>query len=142
MGRDQCMVQTTAEDVIICIAPQRDEPVMESVTVSGHTPHCTHCSYHYTTFQVSFGQNINNSVGQLEYFFTTPTVDIAPIILVVLIVGGAAGGVVLLICVIFVLIIFPVMCYYHSTVSKYKEELKFAQQPVYIMLVYIIAYFK
>ena len=20
---------------------------MESVTVSGHTPHCTHCSYHY-----------------------------------------------------------------------------------------------
>ena len=87
-----------------------------------------------TTFQVSFGQNINNSVGQLEYISQAPTVDIAPIA------GGAAGGAVLLICVIIVLIIFPVVCYYHSTVSKYKEELKFAQQPVYT-LVNIIAYF-
>ena len=72
-----------------------------------------------TTFQVSFGQNINNSVGQLEYFFT---VDIAPIA------GGAAGGAVLLIIIICVLI---VLCYYHTTLSKYKKELKFAQQPVY-----------
>ena len=47
VGRDQCVVQTTADTVITCTAPQRDEPVMESVTVSGHTPHCTHCSYHY-----------------------------------------------------------------------------------------------
>ena len=73
VGRDQCVVQTTADTVITCIAPQRDEPVMESVTVSGHTAPTVAIT---TTFQVSFGQNINNSVGQLEYFFT---VDIAPI---------------------------------------------------------------
>ena len=52
-----------------------------------------------TTFQVSFGQNINNSVGQLEYISQAAAVDIAPIA------GGAAGGVVLLICVILVLFI-------------------------------------
>ena len=37
VGRDQCVVQTTSDTVITCIAPQRDEPVTESVTVSGHT---------------------------------------------------------------------------------------------------------
>ena len=99
VGRDQCVVQTTAEDVITCIAPQRDEPVMESVTVSGLTAPTVAIT---TTFQVSFGQNINNSVGQLEYFFTAPTVDIAPIA------GGAAGGAVLLIIIICVLIVLPV----------------------------------
>ena len=120
VGRDQCVVQTTADTVITCTAPQRDEPVVENVTVSGHTPHCTHCIT--TTFQVSFGQNINNSVGQLEYISQAAAVDIAPIA------GGAAGGVILLIIIICVLIVLPVMCYY---LSKYKKELKFAQQPVY-----------
>ena len=79
VGRDQCVVQSFAKQVITCTAPQRDEPVMESVTVSGHTPHCTHCIAITTTFQVSFGQNINNSVGQLEYFSQAAAVDIAPI---------------------------------------------------------------
>ena len=78
-----------------------------------------------TTFQVSFGQNINNSVGQLEYISQAAAVDIAPIA------GGAAGGAVLLIIIICVLIIIPVVCNHHSTVSKYEEKLKFAQQPVY-----------
>ena len=114
VGRDQCVVQTTAETVITCITPQRDEPVVESVTVSGHTPHCTHCSYHYylsgviwteftTTFQVSFGQNINNSVGQLEYVSMAPAVDIAPIA------GGIIGGMVLLICVILFLLFLKIV---------------------------------
>ena len=34
VGRDQCVVETISDTVITCIAPQRDEPVMESVTVS------------------------------------------------------------------------------------------------------------
>ena len=34
VGRDQCVVETISEIVITCIAPQRDEPVIESVTVS------------------------------------------------------------------------------------------------------------
>ena len=79
-----------------------------------------------TTFQVSFGQNINNTVGQIEYMIQGSTSDIAPII------GGAVGGVVILICIILFLIIIPIMCYHCSTVSKYKEELKYAQQPVYM----------
>ena len=68
VGRDQCVVQlTTADTVITCIAPQRDEPVMESVIVSVQTPHYAYS--HAAALQVSFGLNtyINNSVGQLEY---------------------------------------------------------------------------
>ena len=34
VGRDLCVVQTTGDTVITCIAPQRDEPVVENVTVS------------------------------------------------------------------------------------------------------------
>ena len=34
VGRDQCVIVTTASAVIYCYAPQRDEPVTESVTVS------------------------------------------------------------------------------------------------------------
>ena len=33
VGRDQCVVEAIADTVITCYAPQRDEPVMESVTV-------------------------------------------------------------------------------------------------------------
>ena len=46
VGRDQCVVQTTSDIVITCIAPQRDDPVTESVTVSGNTA-AMYCSYHY-----------------------------------------------------------------------------------------------
>ena len=82
---------------------------------------------------MSFGQNINNSVGQIEYISqlmgSSVNVDFSFII------GGAVGGVVLLsifaIFTIFVLIIIPVMCYHRSKVSKYKKELKYAQQPVH-----------
>ena len=43
VGRDQCVVETTSDTVITCIAPQRDEPVVENVTVhvSEHTPYVT-----------------------------------------------------------------------------------------------------
>ena len=34
VGRDQCVVQATADTIIVCIAPQRDEPVLENVIVS------------------------------------------------------------------------------------------------------------
>ena len=34
VGRDQCVVQAIADTLIICIAPQRDEPVSENVIVS------------------------------------------------------------------------------------------------------------
>ena len=33
VGRDRCMVEAIADTVIICYAPQRDEPAIESVTV-------------------------------------------------------------------------------------------------------------
>ena len=33
VGKDQCVVEAAADTVITCIAPQRDEPVIESVTV-------------------------------------------------------------------------------------------------------------
>ena len=56
-----------------------------------------------TTFQVSFGQNINNSVGQLEYVSMAPAVDIAPIA------GGIIGGMVLLICVILFLLFLKIV---------------------------------
>ena len=59
-----------------------------------------------TTFQVSFGQNINNTVGQIEYIGQGSTSDIF------LIISIAVGGVVLLV-VTFVLIIVKAMyCQY------------------------------
>ena len=64
-------------------------------------------------------------MGQIEYIGQGSTSEIGPII------GGVVGGVVILICIILFLIIIPIMCYHCSTVSKYKEELKYAQQPVY-----------
>ena len=58
VGRDNCVVETTADTAITCFAPQRDKPVMEKVTVSATLITCTivpmlHC------MQVSFGLNIN-----------------------------------------------------------------------------------
>ena len=35
VGRDQCVVRITSDTIITCIAPQRDEPVVENVIVSG-----------------------------------------------------------------------------------------------------------
>ena len=71
-----------------------------------------------TTFQVSFGQNINNSVGQLEYIGFVSALGVVPIAPIV----GGVGGAVLLICVILVLIIIPVVCYHRTKVSKGKQQ--------------------
>ena len=110
------LVQTTADTVITCIAPQRDEPVLESVIVSGQTPHYAYS--HAAALQVSFGLNINNSVGQLEYTAGLDTAAIA---------RGVSGGVVLLIFIL--LLIFSIILYcYLSSISKYKQELVIAQQ--------------
>ena len=65
-----------------------------------------------TTFQVSFGQNINNSVGQLEYLSMAPAVDIAPIA------GGIVGGMVLMICVILFLIFLK---FAHRLCSRHQQ---------------------
>ena len=65
-------------------------------------------------------------MGQIEYISQgSPSADIGPII------GGAVGGVVLLIIIIIFVIVIPIVFYHRSTVSKYKVELKYAQQPVY-----------
>ena len=39
VGQDQCVVQTTGATIITCVAPQRNESVMETVIVSEHTSH-------------------------------------------------------------------------------------------------------
>ena len=39
VGQDQCVVQTTGATIITCVAPRRNEPVIETVTVSEHTSH-------------------------------------------------------------------------------------------------------
>ena len=71
-----------------------------------------------------FGQNVNSSVGQLEYIATgqlasSNTADIA---------GGVTGGVALF---MILLLIFSATLYcYLSSISKYKHELEHAQQPV------------
>ena len=62
VGRDNCVVEATADTAITCFAPQRDKPVMENVTVSATLITYVHYSSH-AALQVSFGLNINNSVG-------------------------------------------------------------------------------
>ena len=77
---------------------------------------------HYSShaaLQVSFGLNINNSVGRLEYTAGPDTAAIA---------GGVTGGVVLLIVFILLLIFSPILYCYLSSISKYKQELEIAQQ--------------
>ena len=126
VGRDNCVVETTADTAITCFAPQRDKPVMEKVTVSATLITCTivpmlHC------MQVSFGLNINDSVGQLEYTagpdagLDTAGPDTAAIA------GGVTGGVVLLIFIL-LLICSPILYCYLSSISKYKQKLEIAQQ--------------
>ena len=34
VGSDKCVIQSVGDTLITCIAPQRDEPVEEDVTVS------------------------------------------------------------------------------------------------------------
>ena len=66
-----------------------------------------------------FGQNINVSVGQLEYISNTAAIA-----------GGVTGGVAL---ILILLLIFSAILYcYLSSISKYKHELEHAQQPVYV----------
>ena len=75
---------------------------------------------HYSShaaLQVSFGLNINNSVGRLEYTAGPDTAAIA---------GGVTGGVVLLI--VFILVFSIILYCYLSSISKYKQELEIAQQ--------------
>ena len=67
--------------------------------------------------QVSFGQNIDNNVGQLEYTAAPDTAAIA---------GGVTGGVVLLI--VFILIFSIFLYCYLSSIFKYKQQLEIAQQ--------------
>ena len=69
---------------------------------------------------MSFGQNVNNSVGQLEYTAASP--DTAAIA------GGVAGGAVLLVLILLLLIVSPILYCYLSSISKYKQELVIAQQ--------------
>ena len=74
--------------------------------------------------QVLFGQNINNSVDQLEYTAGGPDTagpDTA------VIAGGVTGGVVLLIFIL-LLIFSPILYCCLSSISKYKQELVVAQQ--------------
>ena len=87
------LVQTTSDTVITCIAPQRDEPVLENVIVSISSHHI----YSHAALQVSFGLNINYSVGQLQYTAGPDTAAIA---------GRVSGGVVLLIFILLLLIFF------------------------------------
>ena len=82
VGRDNCVVEATADTAITCFAPQRDKPVIENVTVSATLITYVHNSSH-AALQVSFGLNINNSVGQLEYTAGLDTAAIA---------GGVTGG--------------------------------------------------
>ena len=75
---------------------------------------------------MSFGQNINNTVGQIEYMslINDIVVDLLPIVF------GIFGGL-LLLCLILVSAICAFVFYHRSTVSKYKVKLEYAQQPVY-----------
>ena len=74
---------------------------------------------------MSFGQNINHIVGQLEYIsLQAPFIDTAAIA------GGVTGGVVLILILVSLMISIFLYCYF-STIFKYKHELEYAQQPVY-----------
>ena len=45
VGRDQCVVEAIADTVITCYAPQRDEPVFESVTVRTRSTQSKLCNH-------------------------------------------------------------------------------------------------
>ena len=68
-----------------------------------------------TTFQVSFGQNINNTVGQIEYISQGSTSEIAPII------GGVVGGVVILVIIVLVVCFIPIILFSIKQ-SKQKDK--------------------
>ena len=127
VGQDQCVVQTTGATIITCVAPQRNEPVMETVRVSELTSHTPSILLYVckaiVISQVMFGLNINNTVGMLEYGSVSDS--IAPIA------GGVAGGVIVLLLIFILVILVPIIYCYYSSISKYKVELERAQQPVY-----------
>ena len=47
VGRDQSVVQNSSDAVITFIAPQRDEPVIENVTVSGNKNYNMHNNFYH-----------------------------------------------------------------------------------------------
>ena len=70
-----------------------------------------------------FGLNLNSTQLLLEYA-DQAGVLIAPI-------AGVAGGVFVLSLILILIILVPIIYCYYSSISKYKDELKRAQQPVY-----------
>ena len=46
-------------------------------------------------------------------------------------IGGGVGGGVIVLLLIFLTILVPIIYCYYSSISKYKDELERAQQPVY-----------
>ena len=124
VGQDQCVVQTTGATIITCVAPQRNEPVMEIGTVSAHTLHLLmYVCKAIVISQVMFGLNINNTVGMLEYGSVSDGIAA--------IAGGVVGGVIVLLLIFILVILVPIIYCYYSSISKYKDELERAQQPVY-----------
>ena len=69
-----------------------------------------------------FGLNTNSFPLMLEY---ANQADIAAIV------GGVAGGVIVLLLIFILIILVPIIYCYYSSISKYKDELERAQQPVY-----------
>ena len=131
VGQDQCVVQTTGATIITCVAPQRNEPVMETVIVSEHTAYtpptgCVHVIVVITTSfsQVMFGLNLNSTPLMLQYA-NQAGIPIAAVA------GGVAGGVIVLLLIFILVILVPIIYCYYSSISKYKDELERAQQPVY-----------
>ena len=74
-----------------------------------------------------FGLNLNSAQLLLEYADQTGVL-IAPIAGVA---GGVAGGVIVLSLILILIILVPIIYCYYSSISKYKDELERAQQPVY-----------
>ena len=73
---------------------------------------------------MSFGQNIDNIVGQLEYTAAPGTAGLDTAVIA----GGVTGGVVLMIFIILLSIFSPILYFYISSISKYKQEIEIAQQ--------------
>ena len=71
-----------------------------------------------------FGLNLNSTSLMLEYA-NQADIPIAAIA------GGVAGGVIMLLLIFILVILVPIIYCYYSSISKYKDELERAQQPVY-----------
>ena len=78
---------------------------------------------------MSFGQNINQTVGQLEYINQQDPTS-APVNTVA-ITSGVTSSVIITLIVL--LLMFSTIFYcYRSSVSKLKNEIEHAEQPVYV----------